>query len=118
MPRPGCSKDGASDLCMDLVYSLMEVFTDICPIYLRQLCKGKEKTSQTMEGLVDFLIQGEYPKRNQEPKDTEEAPLKAEEKLNMLKDMFPDADPFYLETKFEEFKDNQEQLEVIYLYIL
>lgn len=83
------------------------MFPNVSRDYLNLICQGKTYNDSTFAEVLDLMLGTDYPKappRSPSP----EISVTYEEQLAMLKEMVPDADPTFLETKVQELGDNKE----------
>ncbi|CAH1128313.1 unnamed protein product [Ceutorhynchus assimilis] len=109
LPPPPTNQDLPVNLAVDekLVMKLMEVFPNVAPDYLRIICAGKQWSEGTFEQLMDTILTlDNIPTRPERPVSPEKE-IEPQEQLAMLKSMFPDADPTYLERKVNELIGNK-----------
>ncbi|GLV35265.1 lethal (2) k09913 [Carabus blaptoides fortunei] len=59
--------DGKSGAEHPFFFKLMEMFPDICPIYLRNLCDGKANNDTIFDDLMNELLNGNYECRIKKP---------------------------------------------------
>lgn len=91
----------------ELYRKIIEIFSDICPNYLKRMCRGKTM-SEDFDTILNTLINlsGEYPKRQVDEK--ENVDLDMEKQLEILKEFLPDADPVYLEKECQKFTSHDD----------
>ncbi|CAH0547652.1 unnamed protein product [Brassicogethes aeneus] len=84
---------------------LMEMFPEACPKYIRKLCNGK--AMMNLDDLVTEIITtgDDYPKRQRKPA-SPEPEIDAEQQLEILKEVLPDADPTFLQMQCERYRGN------------
>ncbi|CAH1170092.1 unnamed protein product [Phaedon cochleariae] len=91
-----------------LVFRLMEIFTDTCPDYIRNICEGKVWSE--FDDVVTIILSNEnHPKRQQKVQSPPRE-VTIEDQLEIVKALLPDADPTYLRCKVEEFGSDQDRL--------
>ncbi|XP_022904293.2 E3 ubiquitin-protein ligase RNF216-like isoform X1 [Onthophagus taurus] len=101
LPAKTCKRGNKSksSYCSKLSSHIMEMFPDACPTYIKDLCIGKSKNEQHIGQILEIIFNDpNYPKRSRKsPSPIAEMDLETQTQL--LKDIFPDADPTYLESQ-------------------
>ncbi|KAF2904452.1 hypothetical protein ILUMI_01733, partial [Ignelater luminosus] len=102
--------DEETTLDNTLVCPLMEIFPQVCPKFIERICRGKTNKPGVLDSLITVILeQQNYPKQQKEPSPEEK--MYAEE-LAMLKEIFPDADPSYLQVHYDRLSHKPNELKI------
>ncbi|XP_066260335.1 uncharacterized protein [Euwallacea similis] len=93
----------------NLLRKVMEVFPEACPDYIRAQCRGKVWCPAAFAEVVEVILGIDYPRRPTRVP-SPDIEVDPREQLATMKAVLPNADPSYLEKKFEEFGGDKEAL--------